>query len=67
MVGSEVFLEPPAYPKKANEVIRRLKQVMDEAERPPGQALTQKEFGRLLGAPRSTIHDWYHGKLAAPI
>jgi hypothetical protein len=64
---SEAFLEPPAYPKTANEVIRRLKQVMDEADRPPGQALTQKEFGRLIGAPRSTIHDWYHGKLAAPI
>jgi hypothetical protein len=40
---------------------------MDEADRPPGHALTQKEFGRLIGAPRSTIHDWYHGKLVAPI
>jgi hypothetical protein len=24
-------------------------------------------FGHLLGAPRSTIHDWYHGSVAKPI
>jgi hypothetical protein len=64
---SEIWLKPPAYPKLANEVIRQLKQLMDEAERPVGQALTQKEFGRLVGVPRSTIHDWYHGRLVEPI
>jgi len=64
---SEIWLNSPACPKTANEVIRRIKLVMDEADRPPGHALTQKEFGRLIGAPRSTIHDWYHGNLAAPI
>jgi hypothetical protein len=27
----------------------------------------QKDFGLLINAPRSTIHDWYHGNLTAPI
>jgi hypothetical protein len=63
---SELCLKPPAYPKLANEVIRQLKRMMDEAERPAGQPLTQKEFGRLVGVPKSTIHDWYHGNLVEP-
>jgi DNA-binding XRE family transcriptional regulator len=66
-VDSELCLKPPAYPKLANEVIRELKRMLDEAERPVGQALTQKEFGRLVGVPRSTIHDWYHGNLVEPL
>lgn len=49
------------------EVIRTLKKAMDAAERPLGCELRQKELGRLIGAPKSTIHDWYHGNLASPI
>jgi hypothetical protein len=64
---ANIFINAPAYPKTSSEVIRQLKRSMDMAERPPGHALGQKEFGMLLGAPRSTIHDWFHGKLATPI
>jgi hypothetical protein len=58
---SDVFIKGPAYHKTGNEVIRELKKLMDAAERPSGQALAQKDFGCLIGAPRSTIHDWCHG------
>ena len=61
------LVEPPGYPKTANEVIRHLKKALDKTERPPGLELMQKDFGLLIGAPRSTIHDWYHGNLTAPI
>lgn len=63
----KALVEPPGYPKTANEVIRHLKKALDKAERPPGLELMQKDFGLLIGAPRSTIHDWYHGNLTAPI
>jgi hypothetical protein len=59
----KALVEPPGYPKTANEVIRQLKKALDKAERPPGLELMQKDFGLLIGAPRSTIHDWYHGNL----
>ena len=61
------LVEPPAYPKSANEVIRQLKKAMDRVECQAGLELAQIDFGRLIGAPKSTIHDWYHGNLAAPI
>ena len=64
---SGAFVVPPAYPKLATEVIRQLKKGMDQAEYPPGHKLTLKRFGLLIGAPRSTIHDWYYGNLPAPI
>lgn len=63
----KALVEPPGYPKTANEVIRQLKKALDKAERPPGLELMQKDFGLLIGAPRSTIHDWYHGDLRASI
>jgi hypothetical protein len=61
------LLQSPAYPKAANEVIRLLKRSIDRVERPPGRELELKEFGQLIGAPRSTIHDWYHGELPKPM
>jgi len=64
---SGTFIVGPAYPKTANEVVRRLKKAIDKAECQVDQELSQKLFGRLIGAPKSTIHDWYHGDLAAPI
>ena len=63
----EVFVSSPGYPKTASEVIRCLKKALEKAERLPGQELTQKETPTLIGAPKSTLHDWFHGNLAAPI
>lgn len=65
--GAGQILEAPAFLKLGNEVIRGLKQCLDAAERPSGNSLQQKEFGQLLGAPKSTIHDWYHGEVPDPI
>jgi transcriptional regulator with XRE-family HTH domain len=48
-------------------VVRKLKQSLDQTECPPGTCLTQKQFGELLGIPKSTINDWYHGNLAPQI
>lgn len=61
------LLPPPAYPKAANEVIRLLKKAIDGVERPTGHKLELREFGQLIGVPRSTIHDWYHGELPKPM
>lgn len=61
------LLKPPAYPKAANEVIRLMKKLLDRTERPAGRELQQKEFGELIGAARSTVHDWYHGELPRPM
>jgi len=61
------LLSPPAYPKSGYEVVRALKRALDQAECAPGQALEQQQFGNLLGIPKITIHDWFHGRLANPI
>lgn len=57
----------PSYPKHGSEVIRTVKAVMDNVECANGRQLSLKRFGILLGVPRSTIHDWYYGSIAAPI
>lgn len=57
----------PAYHKPSYEVVRALKQALDRTECSPGQQLEQRQFGYLLGVSKSTIHDWFHGTLAAPI
>jgi hypothetical protein len=57
----------PAYPKTGTEVVRKLKKILDQTECPPGACLMQKEFGELLGMPKSTAHDWFHGNLAPQI
>ena len=46
------MLEPPAFPKCSNEVVRKLKKAMDKAEYRPKDELTLERFGRLLGAPK---------------
>lgn len=63
----QVVVFPPAYPNAASEVIRLLKSALDATERPPGQKLDQKEFAELIGAPKSTVHDWYYGELPKAI
>jgi hypothetical protein len=64
---SEGFVNAPSYPKTASQVLRELKRSLDEAGRPSDRTFDQKEFARLLGAPKSTIHDWYYGELPRPI
>jgi hypothetical protein len=60
-------LQPAAYPKFGTEVVRKLKESMESVECPPKQKLTWKQFGQLIGAPKSTVHDWNYDNLAAPI
>src|SRR6185503_11086432 len=60
-------LGTPAYHKSGYEVVRALKQALDRVECSPGQQLEQRQFGCLLGVSKSTIHDWFHGRLVAPI
>jgi hypothetical protein len=64
---ADLFLKGPAYPKTGSEVVRELKTAIHAAECPVGQDLDQKEFARLIGAPKSTVNDWFHGKLGKPI
>jgi hypothetical protein len=64
---SKQILEAPAFLKIGNEVVRTLKEFVDAADRRPGEHLQQMEFGKLIGASKSTIHDWYHGEIPAPI
>jgi len=52
MPPSRAMLEPPAFPKCSNEVVRKLKKAMDKAEYRPKDELTLERFGRLLGAPK---------------
>jgi hypothetical protein len=66
-VSSNGILLAPTYHKSGYEVVRALKQALDRAECCPGQGLEQKQFGYLLGVSKSTIHDWFHGKLVAQI
>jgi hypothetical protein len=61
------FVDAPVYPKTGSEVLRELKRSLDGAERPSDRKFDQKEFARLLGAPKSTIHDWCNGELPRPI
>jgi hypothetical protein len=65
--NSNGLLSGPAYHKSGYEVIRILKQALDNTECAPGQHLEQKQFGYLLGVSKSTIHDWFHGDLVAPV
>lgn len=65
--GAVQVLKSPAFLKLGSEVVRTLKEFLDEAERPSGRSLQQREFGRLIGASKSTIHDWYHGEIPEPI
>lgn len=61
------LLLAPAYHKPGHEVVRALKQALDRMECSPGQHLEQQRFGQLLGIPKSTVHDWFHGKLPVPV
>lgn len=45
----------------------RLKKRLDHIECDAGRKLTQKQFGELLGVPRSTINDWFVDPLPGPI
>lgn len=59
----DIFVQYPAYPKTGSELFRKLKQSLDKTECAPGVQLMQTELGQLLGMPKSTANDWYHGKL----
>lgn len=50
-----------------SEIFRRLMLSVERAEGLSIGRLTQKQFGKLIGMPRSTVHDWYHGSLAPEI
>jgi len=65
--SSNELLRTPAYHKSGSEVVRALKQALDRVECSPGQQLEQKKVGHMLGVSKSTIHDWFHGKLAGPL
>jgi len=65
--SSNGLLRAPAYHKSGSEVVRTLKQALDRVECSPGQQLEQKKVGHMLGVSKSTIHDWFHGKLAGPL
>ncbi|MGC9944251.1 MAG: hypothetical protein ABSE48_20685 [Verrucomicrobiota bacterium] len=62
-----LFVRTPAYPKPGNEIFRKLKLLLDAAECPPGGQLLQKEFGALLGMPKSTVNDWSYSNLPPAI
>lgn len=64
---ADILIKSPAYPKTASQVIRLLKQALDTADRKESQKYDQREFAQLIGAPKSTIHDWYYGQLPKPI
>lgn len=53
----------PAYPWTGPGLIRRLKEAVDMAECGPGLKLPQSEFGSLIGAATTTLHDWTEGDL----
>ena len=65
--SSNGLLLAPAYHKSGSEVVRTLKQALDRVECSPGQKLEQKHVGHMVGVSKSTIHDWFHGKLAGPL
>lgn len=48
-------------------MVKALKIALESVECPSGEKLFQKRFGELIGAPKSTINDWSHGKLVDPI
>jgi hypothetical protein len=64
---ADLVIASPAYPKTASEVIRLLKRSLDTADRKESQKYDQREFAQLIGAPKSTVHDWYYGTLPKPI
>lgn len=47
--------------------MRNLKKALDAAECRSGEVLQQKAFGTLIGAPKSTAHDWMYTERAEPI
>jgi hypothetical protein len=61
---TDLIITSPAYPKTAGEVIRLLKEALDTADRKESQKYDQREFAQLIGAPKSTVHDWYYGSRA---
>ena len=65
--SSNGLLLAPAYHKSGSAVVRTLKQALDRAECSPGQQLQQKQVGHMVGVAKSTIHDWFHGKLAGSL
>ena len=65
--SSNGLLLAPAYHKSGSEVVRTLKQALDRVECSPGQKLEQKQVGHMVGVSKSTIHDWFHGKLAGSL
>jgi len=65
--SSNGLLVAPAYNKSGGEVVRALKKALDRVECSAGQQLEQKQVGHLLGVSKSTVHDWFHGKLAGPL
>jgi hypothetical protein len=62
-----ILLRAPAHPMSGSEMIQHLKESLDSVECPSGEELMQKRFGEPIGAPKSTIHDWSHGRLVKPI
>jgi hypothetical protein len=63
----EDLLCGPAYNRSGHEVFRTLKKMIDRVECSQGQQLEQRQFAHLLGVPKSTAHDWFHGKLATAL
>lgn len=57
----------PAYHKVGPELIRKLKEALDKSECRAGQNLAQKDFGTILGVPKSTAHDWVEGAIPSQI
>ena len=62
-----VLVQPPAHPLSGREMIQNLRRSLDSVECPSGEELLQKRFGELLGAPKSTIHDWSHRESMEPV
>lgn len=63
----KVLAAAPAYHKVGPEFIRKLKAAVERSECAEGRNLHQKQFGKIVGVPKSTIHDWAEGGLPAPI
>lgn len=62
-----LYLQAPAHPLSGVEMVKALKSSLEAVECPSGEELFQNRFGELIGAPKSTINDWSHGKLVEPI
>ena len=61
------MIKSPAFCQTGPELVRRLKKRLDLIECGPGKNLTQKQFGEVLGVPKSTMNDWFVDPLPEPI